>query len=161
MQPSRPVSSPPDDNDTMPPRRIMRQVQPFTTTAPPMRTRFAIRLTLVTLGLPAAISPVGAQARHEIIRGRITTDSGRAVAGATVRSRRAPDRAEKSSPTDAAGGYSIDWPDGSGDYLMSVTAPGVPTLTRRLVRAPGVTDSVLVFDAFVGNRPNVQTLPTV
>ncbi|HVE33990.1 MAG TPA: carboxypeptidase-like regulatory domain-containing protein [Gemmatimonadaceae bacterium] len=111
--------------------------------------------------LTTAALPAGAQTRHEIIRGRITTDSGRTVAGATVRSQRAPDRAQRSASTDAAGAYVIDWPDGTGDYLVSVSAPGLPPMSRRLTRGAGSTDSVLVFDALLTNRPRVQQLPTV
>jgi len=102
-----------------------------------------------------ATVPAGAQTRHEIIRGRVTTDSGRPVSGATVRAQRAPDRAVRSVSTDSAGAYSINWPDGTGDYLVSVSAAGLPPVSRRLTRAAGAADSVLVFDALLTNRPRV------
>ena len=108
-----------------------------------------------------ATVPAGAQTRHEIIRGRVTTDSGRPVSGATVRAQRAPDRAVRSASTDSAGAYSINWPDGTGDYLVSVSAAGLPPVSRRLTRAAGAADSVLVFDALLTNRPRVQQLPAV
>jgi len=123
------------------------------------------KLSTPLLALAAALSasttvtttPLGAQARHEIIRGRITTDSGRAVPNAVIRSQRAPDRAQKSTHSDTTGGYSIDWPDGTGEYLVTVSAVGLPTLSRRVTRTG--TDSVLVFDALLSNRPRVQQLP--
>ena len=51
-----------------------------------------------------AALPASGQTRHEIIRGRVTTDSGRPVLGATVRAQRAPDRAQAFSPTRRLGG---------------------------------------------------------
>jgi len=113
------------------------------------------RLSILLLYLAPTL--LGAQTRHEIIRGRITTDSGRAVASAAVTAQRAPDRAQKSAQTDASGLYSIDWPDGTGEYLVTVRASGLPTLSRRLTRAG--TDTVLVFDALLTNAPRVQRLP--
>jgi len=104
-----------------------------------------------------AATTLGAQTRHEIIRGRITTDSGRPVADAVVHAQRAPDRAQKSAQTDAAGLYVIDWPDGTGDYLVSARAAGLPTVTRRITRTG--SDTVLVFDALLTNAPRVQRLP--
>jgi hypothetical protein len=113
------------------------------------------RLSILLLYVAPTL--LGAQTRHEIIRGRITTDSGRAVASAVVTAQRAPDRAQKSAQTDASGLYSIDWPDGTGEYLVTVRASGLPTLSRRLTRAG--TDTVLVFDALLTNAPRVQRLP--
>jgi hypothetical protein len=109
----------------------------------------------------SAALPASAQTRLEVIRGRVTTDSGRPVSGATVRSQRAPDRAQQSTSTTASGDYSITWQNGTGDYLMSVSAPGLPLVSRRLTRQAGSTDSVLVFDALLTNQPRAQQLPTV
>src|SRR5262245_26246272 len=110
-----------------------------------------------TLALVPAIA--AAQSRHEIIRGHITTDSGRAVAAATVQSLRAPDRARKLATTDASGAFVIDWPDGTGEYLMTVVAPGLPATSRRITRQGA--DSVLVFDLLLTNRPRAQQLAAV
>src|SRR5690242_7282654 len=117
---------------------------------------------LLSFGLAAALfalaaRQLGAQTRHEVIRGRIVTDSGRPVADAVIRAQRAPDRALKSAQTDRAGLFSIDWPDGTGDYLVTVTAAGLPTLSRRVTRTG--TDTVLTFDALLTNAPRVQRLP--
>src|SRR5690349_24268598 len=95
--------------------------------------------SLLSRGLAAAwfalaALPLGAQTRHDVIRGRIVTDSGRPVANAVIRAQRAPDRAGKSAQTDAGGLFSIDWPDGSGGYRVTVTAAGRPTLSRRATR---------------------------
>jgi hypothetical protein len=117
----------------------------------------SLRTAVVAGGLALGAPTAEAQARHEIISGRIATDSARPVAGAMVRTLRAPDRALKSAVTDAGGVYSIDWSDGSGDYLISVSAAGLPTVTRRITRTG--TDSVITFDALLTNTPRVQRLP--
>jgi hypothetical protein len=116
--------------------------------------RFGAILSLVAF-------PVFAQTRHEIVRGRVTTDSARAVVAALVTAVRAPDRARKSTTTDSSGAYAIDWPDGSGEYLVTIVARGLPTLTRRVARSPGSADTVLVFDTVLTNRARVQRLPAV
>jgi hypothetical protein len=120
--------------------------------------RFLAACTLAATALPAWVL---AQTRHEIIRGRVTTDGGRPISGASVRAQRAPDRAQKSTSTDSSGAYTIDWADGTGEYLVSVSSAGLPTVSRRVTRAPGggSADSVLVFDVLLTNRP--QQLPTV
>src|SRR5262249_61556555 len=93
----------------------------------------------------SAALPARAQTRYEIIRGRVTTDSGRPVSGATVRAQRAPDRAQKSTSTNASGDFSMTWPDGTGEYLVSGSASGLPTVSRRGARPAGTTASVRVF----------------
>jgi hypothetical protein len=112
---------------------------------------------LAAVLLALAAMPIGAQTRHEILRGRVVTDSGRPVADAVIRAQRAPDRAVKSAQTDAGGLYSIDWIEGTGDYLVTITAAGLPTLSRRVTRTG--TDTVLTFDALLSNAPRVQRLP--
>ena len=96
--------------------------------------------------LVAALVPAlaRAQARHEIIRGRVTGDSARAVRGADVVSTRTSDRVAKTATTDAAGRYAIDWPDGTGDYLLTVSAPGYQAASLHLTRSGA--DTVLVAD---------------
>lgn len=102
----------------------------------------AVRFAL----LVAAIVPATAraQARHEIIRGRVTGDSGRAVRGADVIATRTSDRVVKTAATDASGRYAIDWPDGAGDYALSVTASGYQPASLDLSRSGA--DSVLTAD---------------
>jgi hypothetical protein len=85
-----------------------------------------------------------AAARHEIVAGRVTSDSARALAGADVIVTRAPDFAFKSAKTDVAGRFSVDWPDGSGTYLVHVSAAGYTPVTKRVTRAGA--DSVIAAD---------------
>jgi len=107
------------------------------------------RLLRPIMLLSACALPALAQGRHDILQGRVTTDSARAISGADVIATRAPDRAFKSVKSDSAGRWSIDWPDGTGDYLVHVAAPGFDALTKRVTRAG--TDSVIVV--------NLQLLP--
>ncbi|MBW7933418.1 MAG: carboxypeptidase regulatory-like domain-containing protein, partial [Gemmatimonadaceae bacterium] len=66
------------------------------------------------------------------IRGRVVDDSARVVVGATVFATRAPDRAVKQATTDSTGRYVIAFENGTGDYLVSVSAVGFRTARRRV-----------------------------
>ncbi|HEX8830880.1 MAG TPA: carboxypeptidase regulatory-like domain-containing protein, partial [Longimicrobium sp.] len=68
------------------------------------RTRL---LALLLVLLPATAA---AQSRAEVIRGRVTTDSGAVVAGAAVTATMAPDRLTRSTRTDAEGRYELHFP---------------------------------------------------
>src|SRR6185436_3348531 len=48
------------------------------------------------------------------------TATAKPLAGVEVIVTRGPDRAFKSTKTAADGGYTIDWPEGTGDYLVHV-----------------------------------------
>ena len=95
---------------------------------------------------PAAAQGVPAPTvtlRHEIVQGTVTAipvpatpDAvAKPLAGVDVIVTRGPDRAYKSSKTDATGHYVIDWPDGTGDYLVHVAAAGYETFRKRVTRA--------------------------
>ena len=103
---------------------------------------FGIGLLVMHLVVPSRLA---AQSRHEIIRGRVTADSGRVVSGADVIVTRLADRSNKTSRSDSAGAFLVDWPDGTGEYVVSVTAPGYRSFATRVVRTG--RDSVLVADA--------------
>jgi hypothetical protein len=100
------------------------------------------RWTVVaSIAFPAAIA---AQSRHEIVRGRVTSDSARVVRGADVIVTKTSDRSAKTAKTDTAGQFSTDWPDGTGDYAVTVTAVGFQTVSIHVARTG--SDSVLVAD---------------
>jgi Carboxypeptidase regulatory-like domain len=84
-----------------------------------------------------------AQSRYEVVRGRVTDDSARAVRDANVVVTRTDDRVAKTAATDANGAFSVEWTDGRGDYAVAVSANGFQSITLHLVRAAGA-DSVLV-----------------
>jgi hypothetical protein len=99
------------------------------------------RCTIVALALFPAIA--AGQARHEIVRGRITDDSARAVRAASVIVTRTADRVAKTASTDVNGDYAVDWTDGSGDYAVAVNANGFQAVSVHVVRAQG-GDSVVL-----------------
>ncbi len=88
---------------------------------------------------------LAAQSPHEIVRGRVTTDSGVPIAGASVRVARLTSLQSQTALSDSGGNYAVDWPNGSGAYIVSIQAPG-RMLFQAQVRRAGA-DSVLVVDA--------------
>src|SRR5206468_3243124 len=94
----------------------------------------------------------------EIVRGTVTgspatsgapagapAPGAKPLEGVDVIITRGPDRAFKSTKTDPSGAYLIDWPDGTGDYLVHVAAPGYETFRKRVTRTGA--DTVFVVDA--------------
>lgn len=111
------------------------------------------------LGIPRRLSPsvlavvlvalfaatAGAQPRAESIRGRVTTDSGRAIVAADVILTMAPNRDVFRGATDSTGRYEVKVAQGTGDYLLYIGAPGRRAFRKRLLR--NGPDSVFVVDA--------------
>jgi hypothetical protein len=75
-----------------------------------------------------------AQGVTDVIRGRVTDDSSHVVAAATVFVTRGPDRALKQTTSDSAGRYSVSFENGTGDYLVAVSATGFKAVRRRVQR---------------------------
>jgi hypothetical protein len=111
-----------------------------------------IRGALVALALLVAMACAAAAlpaqeptpSAADVIRGRVTDDSARAITGATVIVTRGPDRATQQTTTDSAGSYSVRFEPGTGDYLVYVSATGYRTARRRVQRQGG--EVVLVAD---------------
>lgn len=101
-------------------------------------------IVLFALLLATTSRQLAAQARPETIRGRVTTDSGAAIAGATVSATMAPDRSYQQATTDVDGRFSIRFVAGTGDYLVHVSAVGFKAVRKRLLRA--ATDTALDVD---------------
>lgn len=118
-----------------------------------------LRAGKAPLMLLVAAGVAQAQSHHEIIRGTVTSVDAKAVEGADVIATRAPDRAFKSVKTDAAGKYSIDWPEGMGDYLVHVSAIGFDAARKRATRAGA--DSVLAVDFVLAPTAKAQQLSAV
>jgi hypothetical protein len=116
------------------------------------------RVYLCVAALVFAQSPtvLSAQAT-DTLRGRVTTDSGVAVAGAEVVATRGPDRAYKSVVTDQEGRYFIVFEEGTGDYLLHASAIGRATERIRIRRI--ANESSLVHDFQL--RSSIQRLETV
>ncbi len=102
--------------------------------------------------------PCGAQAHHDTIRGTVTTDSGKALAAADIIITMAPDRLSRATTTDSAGHYSMEFANGTGDYLVHISAVGYSTYRKRVTRVG--SDSVFVVDATL-LRTGVQQLAAV
>ena len=118
-------------------------------------------LVLITAIGPAATYGQVPDARHyhDIIRGTVTSDSGKAVVGADVIVTRAPDRAFESTKTDDGGHYTVEWADGTGDYLVHVSAVGFETFRKRVTRT-GV-DSIFVVDVKLSSGQAQVLAPVV
>ena len=116
--------------------------------------RLLLLATVVNVLVGAAtVQPIGAQTRPvtsvptsppDLVRGRVIDDSSRAVVGAAVMITRGPDRLLQQTTTDSAGRYSSRFENGTGDYLVSITAVGLKTARRRVQRVG--TERELVAD---------------
>jgi hypothetical protein len=93
-----------------------------------LRRRIAVAAALLLLGSRA--SAQGTPTDH--IRGKVSDDSNKVVVGATVFVTRGPDRAFKQTTTDAEGRYTVDFENGTGDYLIAVSAVGYKNERRRI-----------------------------
>jgi hypothetical protein len=88
-------------------------------------------------------APVAQVSRQDVVRGRVTTDSGVAIAGADAIVTVAPSAESFRTLTDSSGRYSIAITDGSGEYLLYVGAPGRRPFRQRLTRVGGDTTFVV------------------
>jgi hypothetical protein len=107
-------------------------------------------------GLPVA--PLFAQTHHDTIRGAVSSDSGVALSGADIIVTMAPARESRATKTDSGGHYSLTFENGTGDYLVHISAAGYNTFRKRVTRVG--TDSVFTVDARLG-KAGVQKLATV
>jgi len=89
---------------------------------------------LLLAALLATAGAAAAQSTAEVVRGRVTTDSGKTVIGATVVVTRGPDRLSQNTTTDSSGNYSVRFDPGTGDYLVYVAFTGLKSARRRVQR---------------------------
>src|SRR5215471_12931806 len=82
------------------------------------------------LGLAQAAN---AQGTAEVIRGRVTSDSGKPLVASVIVTR-GPDRLVKNATTDSVGNYRVLFEEGTGDYLVYVSATGYRAARRRIQR---------------------------
>lgn len=128
-------------------------------------SRTLAALTLLGSASGAQVASPAPALRHEIIRGTVTAAGPTAtaprtpLAGVEVIATRAPDRAFKSTRTDGTGAYTIDWPDGTGDYLVHMSAVGYDTFRKRVTRVGA--DTVFVADATLNPTNKAQVLGPV
>ncbi len=115
----------------------------------------AIITSLVTMSLA---SHANAQTHHDTILGTVTTDSGKVIAGADVIVTIAPTRDSRGTQTDSSGHYSMIFVEGTGDYLVHVSADGYAAFRKRVTRVG--TDSVFTVNVTLA-RTGGQQLPAV
>ena len=102
--------------------------------------RFASAVSAIALS-----STTSAQQQPDVVRGRVLDDSSRAVAGAAVMVTRGPDRLTLQDTTDSSGNYSVRFEQGTGDYLVYVSATGFKSARRRVQRQAAETELVADF----------------
>jgi hypothetical protein len=107
-----------------------------------MHSRFAT-LSLAAVIASISASPASAQTRPEVIRGRVTTDSGAAIAGADIIVTMAPNREIFRAASDAGGAYRVSIANGTGDYLVYIAAPGRRALRKRVTRTGDAAEYVV------------------
>src|SRR5688500_6740796 len=115
---------------------------------------FSTRLFTLSAAFLAAVATFAAadaraqdleQVSFEVVRGKVTNDSGRALSGAAVTVTRGPDRLVKSDTSDAAGEFSVRFEPGTGDYLVAVSILGHRSARRRVQRQGGERELVANF----------------
>jgi hypothetical protein len=95
------------------------------------RTRFPfVVLTLCQFPFQSSSAQ---QTAAEVIRGRVTDDSARAIIASVIVTR-GPDRLTLQATTDSAGNFRVGFEEGTGDYLVFVSAPGYVSARRRVQR---------------------------
>jgi hypothetical protein len=84
--------------------------------------------TIVALALPVA----AAAQRPHVISGRVTSDSGAAIASADVIVTVAPSAETVLGKTDAAGAYRLVIPNPTGEYILNISALGFRAFRQRV-----------------------------
>ncbi|MGI9090713.1 MAG: carboxypeptidase regulatory-like domain-containing protein [Gemmatimonadaceae bacterium] len=93
--------------------------------------------------------------RREVMRGRVLTDSGVAIGGASVVATASLNHESHSTRTDTVGRYEIVFERGTGDYTVQVSAAGRKDFQTRVSRTNA--DSVLLMN--VRLAPTTQQVP--
>jgi hypothetical protein len=122
-----------------------------------MKSQVCALLLLVASGLSAQTA-VPAQTHKDVIRGRVTSDSGRAIADADVIVTMAPTREVVSAKSNADGTYELRMERGTGEYLLYVASLERTPFRRRLT-GPG-RDTTFVVDVVLKSAVTT-TLATV
>jgi hypothetical protein len=95
--------------------------------------------------------PVRAQ-NADVIRGRVIAGDGTAVANAKVTATTISGNVNRTAKTDRNGRYTITFPNGDGDYLMTFVALGYSPRRYELKRA--ADEDILVANATLSNAAN-------
>ncbi len=105
-----------------------------------MHSRYWFALVATAIGSASS----AAQQPAEVIRGRITDDSSKALVAAVMVTR-GPDRLTQQATSDSTGNYRVRFEQGTGDYLVYVSVPGFKASRRRVQRQAGEHEFVVDF----------------
>ena len=111
---------------------------------PDVRRRFLQFAALICLGFP--LSPQSAAAQQvDVIRGRITGTENEPLDNVTVVVTSISGNVNRTARTDRSGRFTVTFPGGDGDYLVTVTALGYTVKRFQLKR--GADEDILIADA--------------
>src|SRR3954466_12054781 len=91
-------------------------------------------LPVVLAAVAVTAGAAKAQSTADVVRGHVSSDSGKTIIGATVVVTRGPDRLSQNATTDSAGNYNVRFDPGTGDYLVYVAFTGLRAARRRVQR---------------------------
>ncbi|MEP6620868.1 MAG: carboxypeptidase-like regulatory domain-containing protein [bacterium] len=123
------------------PSTLFPASQSIVTTASYLRTAARVFHSTLVFLVVLSLLPraVAAQSKPETIRGRVVSEAGVAIAGATVSATMGPERVSKQALTALDGRFELQFENGTGDYLIHVAAVGFGSRRQRLTRAPSDT----------------------
>ena len=116
------------------------------------------RIGWLAIAMLAFAGHAGAQTHNDTIRGTVTTDSGKVLPDADIIVTMAPMRDSRATKTDSSGRYTMVFANGTGDYLVHISAVGYETIRKRVTRTG--TDSIFSVDARLSHA-GVQKLAAV
>ncbi|MDP9348910.1 MAG: carboxypeptidase-like regulatory domain-containing protein, partial [Gemmatimonadota bacterium] len=112
--------------------------------------RRALPLLLLAL-LVLGVRPLPAQGSSDVITGQVTDENGAPIAGARVSAVAAESEVTRTATTNQQGRYTLVFPEGGGQYRLTVSFTGRTTLTRTIQRT-GDQD-VLIANVRLGAQP--------
>lgn len=127
---------------------------------PTLRQRLCLPLATLLLAVMTATAvtgtPLHAQQQAEVIRGRITGPDSQPVVNALVTTVSFGGGITKTKRTDRNGRYSITYPNGEGDYWVSVTAIGFQPQRFKVKKL--ADEEVLIADLRLSNTQQLQAV---
>lgn len=109
-----------------------------------MLRRFLSLAALLCLALSATVSPAAAQ-QVDVIRGQITGTENEPLVNVAVVVTSISGNVNRTARTDRSGRFTVTFPGGDGDYLVTVTALGYGVKRFELKR--GADEDILIADA--------------
>src|ERR1700681_1322763 len=113
-----------------------------------MKLRFGTLATFAIVLASIVAAPAGAQvgSTTDILMGRVSGLDSQAVANAHIEATSLETGITRTKSTDADGRYTIVFPDGGGNYRITVRAVGMAPITRTISRQGDEDRLVTDFD---------------